>query len=539
MSLTFNLLDALVGELCGRPRSSHFYFHVEIAAVSISRWWVGFGSNIYFIPRIYCAPRAFRTSTSRSTSSLLPPYPPSTFLPRSLNSTSLEMPNAAQKLIADKDFQQAVKKLIPAIVSKMKGTAKTQQRRTNGRRNNQALLRAGASLRSMRRGPTAPKAARYKGGATSNTTFAPRGQGLYDAFASIPDSAILASTVGPSTPIEGYARFVVAGSSGVVNLPYELKTGAPALLHPTPLTSNAKLIVFNCGSSDSWIASVFELVDNGSGRAIVAATPIHCSAFAELGPTTTAMEVHPYGGAYPLFGGVEEAQEGGDANDDDITQRIESIPLRGSLRIRNVTEHYSVGGEVRMMRYNGGLFLGHNPNTGPGLSHTPPGIGTAEFVDICDMMRDTKRAVTFGGDELLPAHQANTYPADSIRSHTFMADTSFVEATLRPKFCTMMILIDDFKAGAGQVNNTYSLNFVVQRAARFKPGSLLHNKARTLSADPNKHHTSSTKEATSNIAAPVAAAAASSMMKGLLNGPYMSALRAASKGGYGNMPPMA
>lgn len=430
------------------------------------------------------------------------------------------MPNAAQRLIADKDFQQAVKKIIPAIVQKMRSNPKGQSRRTPARRQNRAGLRAGASLQSMKRGPTVPKALRYKGGATSNATFAPRGQGYYDAFASIPETAILASTVGPSTPIEGYARFVVAGGTGVTNLPYELRTGTPALLHPVHITSNAKLIVFNCGSSDSWIASVFELADS-AGRAVVTNTPIHASAFAELGPTTTKL-ANVDGSWSHEVPGTEEAVEGGDANDDDPTMRIESIPLRGSMRIRNVTEHYSVGGEVRMMRYNGGLFLGHNPATTSG--DLAMAMGTAEFVDICDMMRDTKRATTFGGDELLAAHQSNTYPADSIRSHSFMSDTSFIEATLRPKFCTMLVLVDDFKAGASQVNNTYSLNFVVQRAARFKPGSLLHNKARTINADPNKHHASASKEATSDIATQVASVAGAAMVKGLMNGPYMKGL---------------
>ena len=37
--------------------------------------------------------------------------------------------------------------------------------------------------------------------------------------------------------------------------------------------------------------------------------------------------------------------------------RIESIPLRGSVRIRNITEPLAVGSLVRILRYNGGLKL--------------------------------------------------------------------------------------------------------------------------------------------------------------------------------------
>merc|ERR1711965_196367 len=81
-----------------------------------------------------------------------------------------------------------------------------------------------------------------------------------------------------------------------------------------------------------------------------------------------------------------------------------------------------------------------------------------------------------------------------------MGDTSFLEACMTPKFCTLVILIDDFKSGTALVNNTYSLNFVAHRAARFRPGSLLFHKSKVLSTNPSQHHQRHQQEANSSVA---------------------------------------
>lgn len=388
------------------------------------------------------------------------------------------MPNGtagAARLTGSQQVQSLVRQLAPALVQKVRsqlnggpnglrnGTRNGAALRRNNR--NQRALARGAALRSLAKGPVQPKDVRFRGGATSSQHFAPRGQGYYDAFASMPDSAILSSAVGPCTPVEGYARFIVPGSVGVTNLPYhpDLQLQDTALV-----TTNAKLVIFNVGSSGSQLAASFEVADY-NGVAGVRGEIIAAGAFAELGPPTEPpQEIPGIGPIHP-----------------DPTYGVESIPLRGSMRLRNITERFSVGGEVRVMRYNGGLNLS---------------MGVSEFLDICDMMRDTKRATTFGADDLLTAHQMNTYPADSIRSHTFMSDTSFVDAVLHPKFCTLIVLIDDFKSGPGQVNNTYSFNFVAQRAARFKPGSLLHHKAKLMVTNPLVHHKMHQQESSNPIA---------------------------------------
>lgn len=415
------------------------------------------------------------------------------------------------------DVDAFVSKFAPAVAQKLRGLGQQapQARRARGRRRNQAL-NANALLASLPKGPAPPKEARFKGGATRSSVFAPRGQGYYDAFASTPDATILSHTVGPCTPIEGYARLIVPGSAGVTNLSYDLPnyTGAtPDATVQGSVTTNAKLIVFNVGSSDSELARTFELVADPTDatKALLHTVAVHASAFEELGPT--------FGSAWdPAWRGGLEAHNPEKGAHGHPAGKIESIPLRGSMCIRNITEHFSVGGEVRMMRYNGGLSIG-NYSDMPSAGATEALFGVADFLEVCDMMRDTKRATTMGAEELLVTHQMNTYPADAIRSQTFHNDTTFHEAVLSPKFCTLVILIDDFKSSySQQVNNTYSLNLVAHRAARFRPGSLLHHKAKVLPVDPDAHHKLTTHEASRSVAIPTKRDSGSGFMDTLSSG---------------------
>ena len=112
------------------------------------------------------------------------------------------------------------------------------------------------------------------------------------------------------------------------------------------------------------------------------------------------------------------------------------------------------------------------------------------------MMRESKRAHTFDAAELRSTHQVNTYPADSVRSHTFKEDTTFWEAVMTPKYCTILVLIEDFKSSMGSlgVNNTYSFGFVAQRAARFRPGTILHNKQIVPKVDHTQHKNGVSRE---------------------------------------------
>ena len=260
---------------------------------------LGFGSfyNLIAFSKstyIYCGPPASSVPISPRSSS----FQLSHSVPRpSLLLLLSSMPNgpagAAARLAGNQHVQALVKQLAPALVQKVKAQLNAGQNgQRNGTRNgadrrrytrNQRALARGAALRSLPRGPVQPKDVRFRGGALSNQHLAPRGQGYYDAFASMPDSAVLSSAVGPCTPIEGFARYIVSGGAGVTNLPYQVVTGSTLT---TNITTNAKLVVFNVGSSDSQLAASFEVV-NVNGQATIHAEPIHAAAFAELGPTTT------------------------------------------------------------------------------------------------------------------------------------------------------------------------------------------------------------------------------------------------------------
>lgn len=269
---------------------------------------------------------------------------------------------------------------------------------------------------------------------------------------------------------------------------YDKVTGDGNLVHTTPpLDDNTILLVFNPGTSDGVVAKVFRLaVDTANtAKAKVIHDDIAITAFSELGPT------HTLNGDWKI-----DQRDGDESHIEGPDGRIESIPLRGSLKIRNVTENLAVGGEIRILRYNGGLALGHDVPHTAGLNvHT---MGVEEYLNICDMIRDTKRTHNLDGHEVKATHQSNTYPADFVRSMSFEDDRSFYEAVRTPAFCTLLVLIDNFKASGSQVNNTYSVGINVQRAARFRPGTLLHSKA----VIPKSHQPTHAEHARAEAAKP-------------------------------------
>lgn len=330
-----------------------------------------------------------------------------------------------------------------------------------------------ANLRSIPKGPPQKKGAQFTRGALKTPQFAPRGHGYYDAFAQTPDSAVVSATTGPATVISGYSSDTVPGGPNVTGT-YTLGTG----LTSPPYTGNATLIMFNPGSSDDVIGKIHRLGVNAAGTLNVATTNIVASQFGELGPARgndrLMMNVH-----------VD-----GDPNTTDVrpTRRVESIPLRGSLRIRNVTEALSVGGAVRALRYNGGIQMNADtPSSGQDNIGAPADPGM--FLTVCSMVRDSPRTKIFDGHELRHSHQSNTYPADFVRSMAFECDTTFDEAVARPGYCNLIILIDDFTASNTLTNNSYEVTMMVQRAARFGMGTILGGMARSLRVVKTDDHT--------------------------------------------------
>jgi hypothetical protein len=339
-----------------------------------------------------------------------------------------------------------------------------------------------AGMRSIPRGPPRKKAELFTQGALKSFQFAPRGHGYYDAFAQRPDDAVVSATTGPATCVCGNSVDVITGEvSKTGTYTYRMPMGpSDSLAMSGTHTSNGtKLIVFNPSSSDSRVATTYTLNENG-GVLNVLAAGFHCAQFTELGPAQS--------------GGTNDADHldglpaGTNANP---SRRVESIPLRGSIRIRNMTEALSVGGSVKILRYNGGLSFNAD-NTGTNTDNPAHAPDVDAFLSVCSMIRDAERTHAFTGHELTKTHQINTHPADFVRAMTFSADTHFTEAVRNPRYNTVLILIDDFLSSTGATarNNTYEITMRVHRAARFTMGSILHSLQKPLVSDPatvNRH----------------------------------------------------
>jgi hypothetical protein len=336
------------------------------------------------------------------------------------------------------------------------------------------MNRMSANLRSIPRGPRQgqKKETLFTQGALKSFQFAPRGHGYYDAFAMKPDSVMVSASTGPATCIAGVSTDVIPGE-GKFEGPYTSYAPDGVTLVPeTAVLHGTKIIIFNPSSSGSEIAYVYkpeEKLVNGAIVLGITRYSLLCHQFLELGPTTTH--------GYSL--GFQQADADGAKVDINPSRRVESIPLRGSVRIRNITEALSVGGAVRVLRYNGTLNLAQDT---PLTQHDDPSADPTvqSFQALAQMVRDAERTRTYTGHELREVHQINTHPADAVRSMTFEEDRSLAQALARPAYNSVIILIDDFAAANNSKNNTYELSFRVQRAARFGLGSLLYSLQKEL-----------------------------------------------------------
>jgi len=415
-----------------------------------------------------------RTSTSTSTFG--------TAMSTKGNKSGAKGGNGGGGGITFKQFQQ---------MAKFMGQRGNRQANRAQRRNQQSQ---NAKIRSIPRN-ILPRLERFVQGLPSTTnTVAVRGQGYYDAFVQHPETLVLASQVGPCTPVEGFTRYNIIGSGGVTDATYYANATVT-----TTVSDNTTLFVFNPGSSTDVVAKAYSLTANASNEAVVQETPCSVTAFGEFGPAITN---HGHDGNHNVDADHQSTMSPG--------MRIESIPIRGSIRIRNITENYGIGGEIRIMRYNGGLLLGHDT---VGNNQTSGALTPANYLDICDMLRDTKRALSLDGHEVKHPHQCNTYPADHVRSMTFQEDLSFHEVVRKPSYCSILVLVDNFKASQTQVNNSYSIAMTVQRAARFDPGTLLHSKSIVPDVNPIGHSQMSRGEALKPAAHALVKGAAHDILK--------------------------
>lgn len=370
-----------------------------------------------------------------------------------------------------------------------------QPRQTSAAQLGRQIAQASQLMRQMAMVKSIPtftptKEQRYTQGALKSTVLAPRGQGYYDAFVHNPDSAILSASVGPVTTMQGHSRLAVQGE---VSLNTTFSVAVPGGTTITGnYSGNSKLLVFNCSSSDGVVGWLLHPsgVNNGMTK-----QEIIMPQLAELGPTR---DTHGPSGLLfrqwhqANFGEPVETTDAAhlDGNPDalnaDPARRVENIPLRLSVRIRNVTEALSVGGMVRILRYNGGLQFNNDSTPASGV----PDINAPDlfaYQAIIDMIRGAQRTKHMGGHELTTTHQTNSYPADFIRSMTFETDITFAEGVARPSYNTVLILIDDFETATGGKNNSYEVNVVAQKAGRFSPGTLLYSKHGLLRSKADHH----------------------------------------------------
>lgn len=308
-------------------------------------------------------------------------------------------------------------------------------------------------------------------GALRNTQFAPRGHGYYDAFANPPDSAAVSQATGPATSIAGVSIDTVAGQEYRSGLTINIGSGGLALSIPADKLSTVSLVLFNPGASNDQIGTILSVATNGT----ITSVPILCSAFSGLGPAGTNMyhdTPHINSGEAALTH-VDPANPA--THHHHVNRRVESIPLRGSIRFRNITEARAVGGTVKVLRYNGGVELHAAGNNGTPVD---PGL----FSSLISMIRDSPRTRCYTGSQLREPHQLNSYPCDFVRSMSFHTDVSFPEALAQPAYSTLMFLIDEFSDSSTSAakNNTYEFSCSVQKAARFPIGTLLHSMAKEM-----------------------------------------------------------
>lgn len=242
---------------------------------------------------------------------------------------------------------------------------------------------------------------------------APRGHGYYDAFANAPDDVVTAMSIGSATPVSGLARHIAGGLSNAGGT-----------------VENFRLLVITPGASGESVGlDCFYSGPNAYETATIDADALSSTA------------------AYP------------------------AVPVRGSVRIRNVSEAMHVGGVVRVLRYPGDFPLG-SFSTGPSANA------------VRDLIRASAHTVAYSGSELRETKQINTYVCNQSRCLDFsILPTGVHAAVAAPAMSSILILIENFGDTNG-LNNTYEITACVQRLVRFQPGSILGNMARNIRTAP-------------------------------------------------------
>lgn len=201
--------------------------------------------------------------------------------------------------------------------------------------------------------------------ATSNM-MAPRGLGYYDAFSTMSDSAMTHLSIGPATPIVAKTTCLDNGSPISTKWKYSAQ-----LLVVGPAPGSTQAVLYRESS----------------------VTP------------TDKVDLIAY----------------------DSTQLLsdppaEMIPTRCSVRVRNFTNQYNMGGLIRVLRATTGMFL------------DPDYTSNGALADLMQGIRDHRRTHTYTGPEFTKAMQKNAIVADQSRSLMFKDCDLIAQAGQLPWF---------------------------------------------------------------------------------------------------------
>jgi len=225
----------------------------------------------------------------------------------------------------------------------------------------------------------------------SSNMMAPRGLGYYDAFSTFAASAMTHLSIGPATPIVAKTTCLTPTGDPIST---DWKYSAQMLVvGPAPGVTQAVLYRESSGVANDPV----DIVSYDSTQ-LVSDTP------------------------------------------------TETIPTRCSLRVRNFTNQYNVGGLVRVLRATTGMYLDPDYTSNEALGSLMQGV------------RDHRRTVTYTGPEFLKAMQKNAIVADQSRSLWFQDNDVIAKSGQLPWFQShydLPYVLPDSPPGSG-TPQTYS-----------------------------------------------------------------------------------
>jgi len=369
----------------------------------------------------------------------------------------------------------------------------------------------------------------FRSNPTNRARVAPTGHGYYDAFLNAPTDACTLMSIGYATGLAGKARYTTP------RLPSLFQSGLAA----TGTVAHADLVDgYVVSSSPAWMAQ--EGIHAQSGIPHVDSEHMYNNAcmliFNNYGTTpqvgTAYMRVlGEYDGSLPSGGfadpnfdvlypdsslssapaltssGFSAATQNNNKlmtlglrtepinvpQFEELGRHTDTLPVRLSMRIRNITENMRCGGLVHVLRYAGGFQ------------------GPSSVRDLCaleHMVRNSVHTRSYSGHELKEMHQKNSYVVDQMRAMQFFqasapvafgapgtttaqsggqpwSQDKFDNFLRSPAMTPIIVLIEPFTSdGNAPVNNTYEFTVAAQRLGRFMPGTTLHAMSHDVKTAP-------------------------------------------------------